>query len=64
MSQQPMDGADLAEMRRLRIEAAAKRRELEELENAMDRLCGVSQESDRPKKPRMSAKDFAARCQH
>lgn len=62
MSQQQLDPVSLAEMRRLRLEAAAKRRELEELENAIDRLCGINIDGDRPKRPRMSGKDLRNAC--
>lgn len=62
MSQQPMDSAVMAEVRRLALERAAKKRELDDLDKSIERLLGVGSEQDRPARPRQSAKDLRNAC--
>ena len=50
-----------AEVRRLLLERAAKKRELDELDKTIESLFGINGDS-RPKKPRMSAREMRRSC--
>ena len=69
MSQLTTDSTVIAEVRRLRLERSAMQRELEgkqrelaDLDKSIDRLLGVNNDEDRPRRPALTAKEFALRC--
>ena len=61
MTQQPTDISALQEVRRLLAERAAKKRELDAIDQELERVAGV-EDADRPKNRRLSGKDVRAMC--
>lgn len=57
MQHQPTDIAALQEVRRLLAERAAKQREMESIDRAINIAVGLEEE-DRPKRPRLSRADI------
>lgn len=58
----PPDDSTMRELRRLLAERAAKKRELDSIDKAIELCAGVAGEDERPPVPRLSAKDFRAAC--
>jgi len=61
MQQQPTDSVAMQEVRRLLAERAAKKRELDAIDQALERAAGVDDE-DRPQNRRLTGKDVRAMC--
>ena len=57
-----LDPAKLKEMHRLLAERAAKKRELDTLDKAIERCAGLPGDEGRPKRATLSAQQFRAAC--
>lgn len=56
------DPFKMDEIRRLLTERAVKKRELDSIDRAIETCAGIAGGDERPKHPRLSAKEFRAAC--